>query len=92
MTNQNYLLINKTTNVVENVCYWDGDTSKWQPEENSFALPLDTTPSLVWQLNQDKTDFVLTSVLGQGAIGFTWNGAALTTNESKPAAPNKPQE
>jgi hypothetical protein len=91
MTNQNYLIINKTTNIVENVCCWDGDTSKWQPAENSFALPLDTTPALVWQLNEDKTDFVLTSVLGQGAIGFTWDGVVLTTNVNKPAAPNNNQ-
>lgn len=91
MTTQNYLVINQSTNVVENVCLWDGNTNTWQPPQGYLMLVQDTTPAMVWQLNADKTDWVLGEEMGVGGINFTWNGTACITNESKPPAPPKPK-
>ena len=85
MTTQNYLIIEN--NVVTNVCLWDGDTQTWTPPIDAIMLVQSITPTMVWVLNQDKTDYVLVEQLGQGSIGFTWNGTVLTTNEPKPAIP-----
>ena len=80
-------MINQSTNVVDNTCVWDGDTNTWQPPENTLMLVQATIPAMIWILNTDKTDFVLTKTIGAGAIRFTWNGTVLTTNEPKPAIP-----
>jgi hypothetical protein len=90
MTIQNYLIVE--ANVVTNVCIWDGDPNTWQPPADATMLVQATTQALVWQLNADKTDFVLVEVLGIGTIGFTWNPTTqvLTTNEPKPEIPTQP--
>jgi hypothetical protein len=46
-----------------------------------------TTPAMIWQpvlVDSKITDWVLGEQLGAGDIGFTWNGAVLTTNQPKP--------
>jgi len=86
MTTQNYLMVN-STNVVENICLWDGDTNTWQPPADTLMLVQVTTPALVWVLNTDN--YVLEQVMGAGQIGFTWDGTVLTTNQPKPPAPIK---
>ena len=90
MTTQNYLVVE--ANVVTNVCVWDGDTNTWQPPLDATMLIQANTNALVWQLNVDKTDYVLVEVLGVGGIGFTWNNTTqiLTTNEPKPKVPTQP--
>jgi hypothetical protein len=90
MTIQNYLMINESTNVVDNICEWDGNLDTWQPPANTLMLVQTTTPAMVWVLNQDQTDYVLTEMIGQGQIGFTWNGTVCTTNQPKPAIPVQP--
>lgn len=84
---QNYLIIE--SNVVTNVCLWDGDTSKWTPPLGSIALPQATTPAMVWQFDSALLPpaYVLVEELGQGQIGFTWDGTVLTTNEPQPEPP-----
>jgi len=90
MTTQNYLMINESTNVVDNICLWDGNTNTWQPPTDTLMLIQATTPVLVWELNADKTDYVLGEQIGVGAIGFTWDGTVLTTNQPKPVIPVQP--
>lgn len=85
---QNYLIIE--SNIVTNVCIWNGDISQWTPPQGAIALVQATTPAMIWQLNADKTDYVLTEVIGAGGVGFTWDGTDVTTNELKPNPP-KPQ-
>jgi len=89
MTTQNYLMIE--ANVVTNVCVWDGDTSTWTPPADVTMLVQATTPAMVWELNADKTAYVLAEQLGAGSIGFTWNGTVLTTNEPQPTIPVQPK-
>lgn len=85
---QNYLIIEN--NVVTNVCVWDGDTSIWTPPLGSIALVQATTPTMEWAeviVDGKVVDWVLQEFMGDGAIGFTWDGTVLTTNQPKPAIP-----
>lgn len=91
MTTQNYLMINESTNVVDNVCFWDGDTNTWQPPSNTLMLIQATTPAIIWELNSEGTDYVLVEVMGVADIGFIWNGTVCTTNQPKPTIPTQPQ-
>lgn len=81
---QNYLIIE--SNVVTNVCIWNGDTSTWTPPAGSIALIQANTPTMVWTLDASlqPPDYVLTEQLGNAQIGFTWDGTTCTTNEPKP--------
>lgn len=87
MTTQNYLMINQSTNTVENICVWDGDPNTWQPPAGYLMLPQATTIALNWVWDAPMNDWVLGQQLGQGQIGFTWNGAECVTNEPKPESP-----
>jgi len=89
MTTQNYLLVEN--NVVTNLVVWDGDVNTWTPPLDATMLVQATTPAVVWGLNTEKTDYVLIEIVGEGAIGFTWNGTTLTTNQSKPNPVVQPQ-
>lgn len=84
MNTQNYCMINKDTNICENVCVWDGNTNVWQPSENILMIAQSTTPSKVWILNSNIGDYELQEVLGMGSVGFTWDGTYLITNDTKP--------
>lgn len=87
MTQQNYLMVNESTNTVDNICVWDGNTDTWQPPAGYLMLVQATTPAKVWQLNADKTTYELTIVDGAGAIGFTWDGSFVITNQPQPEPP-----
>jgi hypothetical protein len=87
MTTQNYLMINESTNVVDNVCVWDGNPDTWQPPAGYLMLVQATTMALVWQWDKAIPDWVLAQQMGQGQIGFTWNGSECVTNDPKPEPP-----
>lgn len=85
MATQNYLIVEE--NVVTNTVLWDGNTDTWQPPADSIQLVQATTMALLWEAVTPITDPVvidLKEVLGAGAIGFTWDGTVLTTNQPKP--------
>lgn len=79
---QNYLIIEQ--NIVTNVTVWNGDTTQWTPPQGSIALAQATTPAMVWVLDAETKEYVLQEQVGEGQIGFTWDGTVLTTNEPKP--------
>lgn len=87
MNIQNYLMINETTAVVDNICLWDGDTSSWQPPTGYLLMPQATTLAKVWFYNQEQSQYELVAQEGEGQIGFTWDGEVLTTNEPEPTTP-----
>lgn len=91
MTTQNYLMINQSTNTVENVCLWDGNPNTWQPPAGYLMLVQATTMALVWVWDAAIKDYVLGQQMGQGQIGFVWNGTECVTNEPKPEKPVQPQ-
>jgi hypothetical protein len=89
MTTQNYLMINQSTNVVDNVCIWDGNPDTWPPPAGYLLLVQDYTLALIWFWDKAIRDWVLAQQLGQGQIGFIWNGIECVTNEPKPAPLNE---
>lgn len=91
MTTQNYLMINQSTNTVDNICLWDGNPDSWQPPAGYLMLVQATTMALVWVWDVAIKDYVLGQQMGQGQIGFTWNGAECVTNDPKPEKPVQPQ-
>lgn len=91
MTIQNYLMIPTSTNVVENVCVWDGDVNTWQPPVDTLMLVQSDTPAIVWQgvyVDKKLTDWVQVEIIGVGDIGFIWDGVVCTTNQPKPEIPS----
>ena len=84
---ENYLMIQN--NVVTNVVIWDGG-SEWNPPSNATMLQQKITPALIWEINIEQTVWSLVEVIGQGQIGYTWDGAILTTNEPEPPIPTPP--
>jgi len=88
MAIQKYLMIDPQ-NIVENVIVWDGG-SDWTPPTGYTMIIQETTPAMVWKLNDSVTPNVyqLTEVVGAGSIGFTWNGTLLTTNKPQPTVPS----
>lgn len=90
MTQQNYLMVNKSTNTVDNVCVWDGNPNTWQPPAEYLMLVQATTVALVWVWDAPLDEWVLGQQVGQGQIGFSWNGSECVTNEPKPAKPIQP--
>ena len=84
-------MVNDSTNIVDNICIWDGNFNTWQPPSNYLMLAQATTPSILWLLNNDKTAYVLTEIIGSGSIGFTWNGTAVITNQDQPIMPTQPK-
>lgn len=87
---QNYLMVNESTNVVDNICIWDGNTETWQPPSGFLMLVQATTPAMVWDtvvVDGKIVDYVLKDEVGEGQIGFTWNGTVCVTNQPKPSIP-----
>ena len=82
MTTQNYLIIE--ANVVTNVVVWDGNTANWTPPANSIQLVQSEIPAMIWTTPTATVASVLEQVIGVGGIGFTWDGAAVTTNQPQP--------
>ena len=88
---QNYLIIE--SNLVTNITIWNGDTNTWTPPQGSLALVQSTTPAMIWQpviVDGKVTDWVLGEQIGAGAIGFTWDGTVVNTNEPQPTVPTQP--
>lgn len=80
-------MVDKNSNICENICLWDGNPETWTPPANYLMLIQATTPTKIWGLNADKTDYILVDSIGDGDIGWTWDGTYLTTNLPKPALP-----
>lgn len=89
MTTQNYLIIEN--NIVTNSVVWDGDVNTWTPPTDSIQLIQATTPANIWTPDYTTTPYSwkITTVVGAGDIGFTWDGTVLTTNLPEPITPPK---
>lgn len=83
-------MVNESTNAVDNVCLWDGNPATWQPPAGYLMLVQATTMAVVWVFDKTIEDYVLEQQMGQGQIGFTWDGTQCTTNQPKPPKPTHP--
>ena len=79
-------MINQLTNIVDNVCIWDGNSETWKPPEDYILLTQAGTLALVWIWDSAISEWVLSQQLGQAKIGFVWNGVECVTNEPKPTS------
>ena len=80
-------MIPTATNAVENICVWDGSVNTWQPPPDTLMLIQADIPAMLWEpvvVDAVVTDWILVEQIGQGDIGFTWDGVAVTTNQPKP--------
>lgn len=83
-------MVNKSTNIVDNISMWDGDINTWTPPTEYLMLEQEQIIALLWTpiiADNKIIDFELAENLGAGQIGFTWDGSVLTTNQSKPQIP-----
>lgn len=85
---QNYCMVDNATNICVNVVAWDGNPDSWTPPANMLMLVQSETPSKLWMLVNNE--WALTEVMGEGQIGFTWDGIYLITPEPKPEPPAQP--
>lgn len=87
---KNYCIVNTETSpqYCENIVIWSGDTTTWNPPEGSIALIQDETPSLNWVFDATANSYVLSPSVGEGSIGWTWDGTNLITNEPEPVNPS----
>ena len=94
MANQEYLMINKSTSIVDNICVWNGDVDSWQPSSDILMLEKSITPAMIWQLDNTLSTpaFVLKQEIGDGNIGFVWNGTVLTTNQPQPSVESSTEQ
>jgi len=84
MESQQYFIVE--ANLVTNIIMWDGNPETWMPPAGATMLISAITPAMVWELTSSK-GYQLLQVMGEGAIGFTWDGTDLITNEPQPIAP-----
>ena len=90
MSAQPYCMVDTTSNICDNVVMWDGNPDTWTPPPSHLMLVQATTPAKLWELNPEKTAYVLQVQMGAGQINFTWDGTYLTTNEPEPVVPTQP--
>lgn len=58
---QNYCLIDQTTNTVINIIYWDGNLEQWQPPENTVAIQSNTA-GIGWKYDFANQSFINPSI------------------------------
>ena len=90
MTTQNYCMVNTETNTCDNVCVWDGNPDTWTPPSDYLMLVQATTPAKVWEWDAATETWVLGVEMGEGQIGFTWDGTYLTTDQTQPTVAPQP--
>lgn len=86
MTTQTWLMVNETTNVVDNIVLWDGDTATWVPPAGYLMLVEATTPCKNWDWDEATSTWVLV-VEPPAAIGDTWDGTYIVTSDPQPIDP-----
>lgn len=79
-----YCMINKQTNVCDNIIEWDGNINHWTPPENYTMVLHSNTKSKTWKLNKDFTQWVLTESFGNCEIGYIFDGEFYITNQPQP--------
>lgn len=87
MNVQNYCMVNETTNVCDNLVVWDGNPDTWTFPAGYLMLVQTTTPTKTWSLDAQTLTWALVNDMGNGQIGFTWDGTYLVTNEPQPIEP-----
>ena len=78
------LWVNKETNIVENSSIDDRPFSEITLPNEYLALDRDTTSSVLYLKNKETGEIDVIELIGQGGIGFTWDGTKLLGPQPKP--------
>jgi hypothetical protein len=79
----NYLMVNKATNVIENIVLWDGNLETWNPGDEFLLLKAEETSCTVWFW--DNGQLQSQQIVGAAGVGDTWdNGNAVKPQPPKP--------
>lgn len=78
-------IINKNTNICENVSTDPRPVSDIILPEPYFAIDLSITPAIDWVWNNTLQDWEQVEGIGNGGIGDVWDGTKLI--QPKPANP-----
>ena len=70
-------IINLNTNICENVVIDDRPINEIQFAEPYFAVDLDVTATIRWNLDIETNSWVQSEVFGSGGIGYAWDGTKL---------------
>jgi hypothetical protein len=77
-------VINKETNLVENISLDDRPISEITLPDPYFVIDLETTPTITFYRHSDTKEVLSEESIGQGGIGFTWDGTKLIGPQPKP--------
>ncbi len=69
-----YAIINRNTNVVENIGEDDRPAEEITLADPYFVVPVRGTPSLVWGYDDQAQTWSQELGVGMGGIGDTWDG------------------
>ena len=86
MTVQNWLMVNKSTNILDNIVMWDGNPATWTPPAEYLMLVEATTPCKNWAWDEATSAWVLV-VEPPASIGDAWDGTYIVTNDPQPIDP-----
>lgn len=88
---QNYCMVNQE-NLCDNVVLWDGNMDQWTPPPGYTMLVQATTPTKDWVWDEATKTWVFGSTeIGNGGIGFTWDGTYLIQPEPPIPTAENPQ-
>ena len=76
-------IINKDTNIVENVSKDERQISEITLPEPYFVIDLETTIAVLYSRDPNTKEIISEEVIGEGGIGFTWNGNKLVGPQPK---------
>jgi hypothetical protein len=77
-------IINKDTNLVENISVDDRPISEIILPDPYFVINLETTIAVIYSRDHDTKEVLSEESIGQGSIGFTWDGTKLIGPQPKP--------
>lgn len=70
-------IINKDTNLVENTSVDDRPINEIIMPDPYFVIDLETTMAVIYSKNKETGEITSVEIVGQGGIGFTWDGTKL---------------
>jgi len=76
-------IINKDTNLVENISIDDRPINEIVLPDPYFALDQETTTSITYFRNPESKEIVTWEAVGEGNIGYTWDGEKLIGPQPK---------
>jgi len=83
---KNYALVNKDTNLVEKIVYWDGISNIviYDLPESYELILIEDKLSMVWGKIPNSDQIGLVETVGRGSQGMIWNGEYFSQDPTNP--------